>query len=314
VGMHTFDQKPLFISFTALTKIYTILMHRLHIGAFLPRGDVCHVATTVLKAGETFTEHDHDFYEVFLIVDGAGYHRVNGRRIAVRSGDLVLIRPPDRHTFMLDQRGRMSLTNVAFPAAWFGHISRLWPDPREINRWIRAASPPTRATSAGGRAALEQLLLELAPATGPRHLLLARFCLEALRLLRQKTDDISPPPPWLEKCVQAMERPENLHCAISFFQRLSGRSPEHLARLCRRNFGTPPTGLLNRARIRHAQRLLLQSDAKVIDIAYACGFENLGYFHRVFRRLSGCTPRRWRLRHPPSAVPREKSTYLRGQG
>jgi AraC-like DNA-binding protein len=101
-----------------------------------------------------------------------------------------------------------------------------------------------------------------------------------------------------------MAEPGNLQNDLAYFQRRAGRSPEHLARLCRRCFGVPPTELLNRARIRHAKRRLLESDAKVIDIGYDCGFQNLGYFHRTFLRLAGCTPRRWRLTNSALTVPR----------
>jgi len=287
-------------------------MRQLLIAPILPKGDVCHVAKTVFKPGETSMEHDHDFFEIFLVQEGTGWHGVNGRRIAIRSGNLVLIRPADRHSFTLEAGRCLSLTNVAFPVAWFEHIGHLWPYPREIAKWTRASSPPMAIASATERAGLEQALLNLAPAAGPRHLLLARFCIEALQLLRPKGKEAPACPPWLEECVLAMEKPENLQRDLLHFQRLAGRSPEHLARLCRAHFGLSPTELLNRARIRHAQRRLLQSEAKVVDIAYDCGFENLGYFHRVFSRLSGCTPRHWRLRHPASAIPRWSSARRSG--
>jgi len=36
---------------------------------------------------------------------------------------------------------------------------------------------------------------------------------------------------------------------------------------------------------------------KIIDIAYACGFGDLSYFNRVFRRRYGDTPSAVRMRH-----------------
>ena len=253
-------------------------------------------------------EHGHDFFEIFLIVEGGGWHRVNETRIPLAEGDLVFIRPRDIHCFIAGPAGGMSLANVAFPAGWFGRFRSLHPDEKGLEPWLLPELPPMTSLSPAERISLDQILFALAPANGPRHLLLIRFCLEAFAMLEAKgsSPGRASLPPWLKKCVEAMEAPENIRREIGWFQGLAGRSPEHLARLCRRHFGVPPTELLNRSRIRHAQRMLLQGDGKVIEVAYDCGFENLGYFHRVFRRLSGCTPRHWRLRHPAITVPRAR--------
>ena len=48
--------------------------------------------------------------------------------------------------------------------------------------------------------------------------------------------------------------------------------------------------ILNSLRIDHAKNLLLNSDFKIIDIAYECGFENEQSFHRTFLKIAGMTP------------------------
>ena len=37
-------------------------------------------------------------------------------------------------------------------------------------------------------------------------------------------------------------------------------------------------------------------------LAAECGFENLSYFHRLFRRQYGTTPRSYRTRHQKAAL------------
>ncbi|WP_022825736.1 helix-turn-helix domain-containing protein [Hymenobacter norwichensis] len=56
------------------------------------------------------------------------------------------------------------------------------------------------------------------------------------------------------------------------------------------------TQFLNQYRVHQAQRLLLQ-DATVSEACFACGFENLSYFTKTFRRITGENPLQFKKRH-----------------
>jgi len=54
--------------------------------------------------------------------------------------------------------------------------------------------------------------------------------------------------------------------------------------------GSTPMEFLSRIRIEHAKTLLRRSDAKVIDIAFECGYSSSQYFANSFRQATGVTP------------------------
>ena len=54
------------------------------------------------------------------------------------------------------------------------------------------------------------------------------------------------------------------------------------------------TAYLNAVRIEKAQALLLETDETVLEIAFSCGYENVSYFNRVFRRQTGYSPLQYR--------------------
>ena len=56
------------------------------------------------------------------------------------------------------------------------------------------------------------------------------------------------------------------------------------------------TQFVNRYRVHEAQRLLL-TDHTVTEAAYACGFESLSYFNRVFRGVTGENPLAFKRQH-----------------
>ena len=58
--------------------------------------------------------------------------------------------------------------------------------------------------------------------------------------------------------------------------------------------GKTPVEYLNEYRIERAQRKLLNSDLNITDIAYACGFNDLSYFIKTFKKITGTTPNMFR--------------------
>jgi AraC-like DNA-binding protein len=57
--------------------------------------------------------------------------------------------------------------------------------------------------------------------------------------------------------------------------------------------------LVNSVRIEEAKRLLFTTDRQVLEIAMAVGFSNIVHFNRVFRNLSGMTPKEFRPKIQP---------------
>jgi len=62
------------------------------------------------------------------------------------------------------------------------------------------------------------------------------------------------------------------------------------------------TEFLARVRVEKARHLLLDSQKQIIEAAYEAGFQSLSQFYRVFRRIAGETPTRYRERSQNSPV------------
>lgn len=51
---------------------------------------------------------------------------------------------------------------------------------------------------------------------------------------------------------------------------------------------------LNNVRIIHAEKLLLETDMSITEIAMKCGYETSNYFGDAFRRINSCSPSQFR--------------------
>jgi transcriptional regulator GlxA family with amidase domain len=54
--------------------------------------------------------------------------------------------------------------------------------------------------------------------------------------------------------------------------------------------GASFTTRLTKLRLRKAAELLVNAEGRISDVAFACGFNDLSYFNRCFRRRFGLTP------------------------
>jgi transcriptional regulator GlxA family with amidase domain len=57
---------------------------------------------------------------------------------------------------------------------------------------------------------------------------------------------------------------------------------------------------INRVRIEHAKRLLVETHLAMPDLAVRCGFNYATVFTKVYRQVTGTTPKRYRHGHSPS--------------
>jgi AraC family transcriptional regulator len=72
-------------------------------------------------------------------------------------------------------------------------------------------------------------------------------------------------------------------------------SPTHFSRMFRKSTGETPHQFVLRNKMERAKQMLRAPEARVLDVAVACGFKTQQHFARVFRRLCGTSPREFRL-------------------
>ena len=110
--------------------------------------------------------------------------------------------------------------------------------------------------------------------------LIAYFC----RLAQDGVDDLR----------DVMENSSLYNLDLQQYARLCNRSLSKFKRDFAATFNDSPGRWLLQKRIDHAQRLLIQTDKQIIDVALESGFSNVSHFDRVFKESTGVSPLKYR--------------------
>lgn len=166
--------------------------------------------------------------------------------------------------FVFDDRARViSLHNDKHILRWMEDILELWKE-RELDREVTGLLLATLLTYIGQ---LEQ--------RNKAEQLIHPSVLSALKIIEH---DLSAP------------------LTIEELARSTHVSPGYLHALFRQQFGCSPLKYRQELRMKMACRLLEQTQLSLENIARQCGYQDVEYFGRVFRKTYRITPTGWRDR------------------
>lgn len=98
----------------------------------------------------------------------------------------------------------------------------------------------------------------------------------------------------IRKVVAYLETDLSANLTLNTLAQYLGVNASYLSTLFTKEMGTSLTDYVNHYRIDHAKILLANTDVPIKDIALRCGIGDVHYFTRLFKRISGMTPKAWR--------------------
>lgn len=279
--------------------------------------DECAGNAVCLSSGLLFENyeigwHEHDFFELNVVLDGRGTHFVHDRRFAVRRGDVFVIPPGYRHGYANDEG--LSVYHLIIRPIFFAKYHH---ELSMLREYIQLFQVEPTLRREGRRFAwflklddrdLEQL-----------------DCY--LKAVLRESSDLSPEAPltvnYLTLCLitllcrhyrqQRANTPETEAVRLPLFRAVlnsisymyehytksisldelfgvAGLSRPTFMRLFKVVTGTSPISFLNEYRVTTAKRMLLETSMTVTDIGYAVGFYDTPHFVRTFKKCVRMTP------------------------
>lgn len=112
------------------------------------------------------------------------------------------------------------------------------------------------------------------------------------RLVRKHTmKNYSPP---IQKVISTIDFDLTANLSLSSLAAMQNISPSYLSALFKQEVGQTLTEYVNNKRINRAMQLLGTTKMQVQTIAQSCGILDVHYFSKIFKKITGMTPKEYR--------------------
>jgi AraC-like DNA-binding protein len=249
------------------------------------------------QQGRANAMHHHEELEFNLVTQGQGLYLLANRKYQVRRGDLLWLFPAQEHVLIEQSPDFEMWIGVAKPKT----VQRIATDTKAAI--LRQASPAgdfCRRLAQSKFTRLETLITDVVATREQRGLFnagLSHILLAAWDHFAHAVDvPVQDVHPAVERAARHI-RHQNTTLGLEQLARHAGLSAPRLSRLFKQQTGVSLVDFRNRQRVEKflaiygtGQRL------NMLDAALQAGFGSYPQFHRVFKRVAGCSPGEYRKR------------------
>jgi AraC-like DNA-binding protein len=228
-------------------------------------------------------------FDLWYNIAGRGAVRLDGRRVDIGPGDLLLMRPGQCYDEEWADRTEPF-------QSYFVHFWPFGDAHAPLNAPLARAWPTLLNAAAPGR--LADLFAELFEAWTARHegyrMAVKAAALQiflAIFAVLRRGPETRPPPGYanFQRACDLLAARYADDLSLDALAEQVDLSASYLAALFKRYTGQPPVHYLIDLRLRAARTLLARGQS-VSEVAAQVGFHSLHYFSRTFRRRTGLTP------------------------
>ena len=254
-----------------------------------------------------FPEHTHDYVEVVYMCSGSTTHIINGNRIRLNQGELLFMNQRATHEILEASETDIAVNFIVLPEFFNTVLFFVGENETPLRRFL----VDSLCSQTNGTGFLHFKVTQIVPIQNLIENLLFALLRETPN--KRKVSEMT----MVLLFMQIMDHTDALHTAdleqTAMFKVLSyieshyaSGSLSELAELMHYNLyglsreikqktGKNYTELVQEKRLAQAAFLLKNTNQNVDSIANAVGYENIGYFHRIFKDAFGVSPRNYRV-------------------
>ena len=252
-----------------------------------------------------FPEHSHDYVEVIYMCKGKTTHIINGTSITLKEGELLFLTPNAKQEILPATENDIAVNFIILPAFFENAMQMIGHEQTPLHRFIIDILSGSVNSSAYMhfevsdilpiQNLIENLIWTLIYGTPNKRninqstmgLLLLHLLNHTDRVAGERDDKIVLSVlQYIEKNYRdgsLTELAEELHYDFTW-----------LSREIKYRTGKTYTELVQEKRLFQAKFLLKSTEMNIADIANETGYDNISYFHRLFKSQFGMSPRKYR--------------------
>lgn len=253
-----------------------------------------------------FPPHSHDYIEMVYVLSGSLVHVINGNKVTLREGELLLLGKGAVHEIRAAGEKDVAVNFIIRPSFFDRTLNMIGQEETPIRRFV--VDSLREGQSQTGY--LHFKVADILPITNLVENLIYTIQRDMLnkRLINQTTmgllfmqllnytDHLSQGSKDEDTIIRVYRYiEENYRTAtLAEIADMLYYNLNNLSRSIKEKTGFTFTELLQEKRLSQAAYLLKNTEIKVSNISRAVGYENVSYFHRIFAQKYGVSPKKFR--------------------
>ena len=232
--------------------------------------------------------HRHDFYQIEFCESGPFMLRLEGRKIEIGEGDIVIISPSVKHTvsYVAD--------NWHFTFKFYGGFTRLDPVVHIMSNTF------SKGIVCAARGILDAMFPSqhfgrekgIHLCEGDTYqTLIEHFIYGVIETVNNNQERFSGV---LSRVYELFEISRNKFISVEYAAEKCGYTREHFSRIVKKTAGMSARDFLDEQRMKHAERYLLFSSLSIGEISEILGFSSQFHFSVFFKRKKQMSPMQFR--------------------
>lgn len=235
--------------------------------------------------------HFQDYYEITLILDGKAKNIVSDTIYVTQKNDIVFMNKNVIHELIsCDSDKSLKYINLAFSDRIMSRIQIIFPNFSipDLSFIVHLSSEKTKK--------LINIYNEinLTDSYQESNKDIELFLYQMIKEMIYQPNSIrNLYPNWFKTLLLEIQNIERVKDTHDIFKK-SPYSKQYTIKKFHEYLNMTPTQYLNKTKINRSIELLLSTELSIAIIAFECGFNNVEYFDKIFKRNMGMTPIRYR--------------------
>lgn len=253
-----------------------------------------------------FPEHTHDYVEMVYMCRGKTTHIINGNKTELCEGELLFLGQTAKQEILPAGKDDIAVNFIILPTFFDKSLEMLGEEESPLRKFITDCLG--KATDSEGflhfkvsdilpvQNLIENLLWTLITKTpNKRNIYQTTMGLLFMQLLNY-TDRLSYTEDEKTVLLQVLRYIESNYktASLTELSKILHYDIFWLSKEIKLKSGMSYTELLQEKRLSQSAFLLRTTKMKISDIANAVGYENMSYFHRIFNKKFGVSPKKYR--------------------
>ena len=245
--------------------------------------------------------HNHNFWEVLIVLSGSITHVINGKALTVSAGSVTFLRPlKDSHYFIETANNGM-----------YRHRD-IYVNTEDMEKWCEMLSPTLYETlykpDTPCTFSIQQTFINHIETTffssnfesihNPVLYKNVQLSMVLSLLSNFQVSQVpTAPPSWINQLIQTLKNPSNFSTHVEELTQSIPYSHCHICREFKKYIGQTVINFFIQQKISYASYLLVNTNLKIIDIANTVGYDSPKNFISQFTKTFQSSPSEWRAKN-----------------